>query len=111
MAGKGSDQTIVSKEIFSSRKPSNKIKDLKDYLIIWSKIIMGCINHRKPTSSLDYINNDQQYLLYFIAIKAKVHLPYLLFNHLKTSVREKREEEITKRDWIPLGRLILNILT
>ena len=35
----------------------------------------------------------------------------MLFNHLRTSVKETREEERTKRDWIPLGRLISDILT
>ena len=34
----------------------------------------------------------------------------MLFNHLRTSVKETREEECTKRDWIPLGRLISDIL-
>ena len=35
----------------------------------------------------------------------------MLFNHLRTSVKETREDECTKRDWIPLGRLISYILT
>ena len=70
---------------------------------------MGCINHRKPTSSPDYINIDQQFLIYFIA-KTKINLPHLLFYHLRTSVKETREDERTKRDWIPLGRLISDIL-
>ena len=111
MAGKGSDLNKFSQEIFTFGQLSNKIKDLKDYLRIWAKIILGCINHRKPTSSSDYINIDQQYLLYFIATKVKINLPHILFNHLKTIVKEKREEEKSKRDWIPLGRLISDILT
>ena len=65
----------------------------------------------KPTSSPYYINIDQQYLMYFISTKANVYLPRLLFNHLKTSVKETREEERTKRYWIPLGRLVSDILT
>ena len=40
-----------------------------------------------------------------------MNLTHLLFNHLRTSVKETREEERTKRDWIPLGRLISDILT
>ncbi|CAI8602517.1 unnamed protein product [Vicia faba] len=60
MADKSSDLTKVSKEIFTSGQSSNKIKYLKDYLRIWSKIILECINHRKPTSSPDYINIDQK---------------------------------------------------
>ena len=111
MAEKCSDLTTISREIFTSGQPSNKIKHLKDYFRIWAKTIMGCINHGKPTSSPDYINIDQQFLLYFIATKAKVNLPHLLFNHLRTSVKETREDERTKRDWTPLGRLISDILT
>ena len=63
MAEKCPDLTTISKEIFTSGKPSNKIKDLKYYFRIWSKIILGCISHRKPISSPDYINIDQQFLL------------------------------------------------
>ena len=61
MEEKCSDLTTISREIFTSGQPSNKIKDLKDYFKIWAKIILGCINHRKPTSSPDYINIDQQF--------------------------------------------------
>ena len=49
--------------------------------------------------------------MYFIATKAKVNLPHLMFNHLKIRVKETIEEERTKREWIPLGRLISDILT
>ncbi|KAL5076900.1 hypothetical protein RYX36_015884 [Vicia faba] len=98
-------------EIFAFGQPSNKINDLKDYLRIWYRIILGCTNHRKPTSSPDYINFDQHYMLYFIATKTKFNLPHILFNHLKISVQDTMDEERTKRDWIPLGRLISDILT
>ena len=54
---------------------------------------------------------DQQFLIYFIDQKIKINLAHFLFNHLKTSVKETREEERTKRDWIPFGRLISDILT
>ena len=111
MADRCSDLKSISKEIFTSGQPSSKIRDLKDHHKIWARIILGCINHRKPTSSPDYINIDQQFLIYFIAKKTKINLPHLLFNHLKTSVKETREDERTKRNWIPLGRLISDILT
>ncbi|KAL5074103.1 hypothetical protein RYX36_013087, partial [Vicia faba] len=42
--------------------------------------------------------------------KAKVHLPHIMFNHLKTSVKETREKERTKRELIPLRILISDIL-
>ena len=96
MAEIGSDLNKVSQEIFTSGQPSNKIKDLKDYLRIWARIILGYINYRKPTISPDYINIDQQYLLYLIATRVRINLPHLLFNHMKTLIKETREEEKTK---------------
>ncbi|XP_058726436.1 uncharacterized protein LOC131597781 [Vicia villosa] len=110
MADKKSDLAIISKEIITSGQPSNKFKDLKSNLRIWARILLGCIHHRKATSSSDYINIYQQYMLYFISTNQKVHLPHSLFSHLKISVNEIREEVKTKRDWIPLGRLISDIL-
>ncbi|KAL5078627.1 hypothetical protein RYX36_007048 [Vicia faba] len=99
----------ITKELIAKLIGHN---DLKDYFrICEKKIILGCINHRKPTSSPDYINMDQQFMLYFIASKAKINVPHMLFNHLRTSVKETREDERTKRDWIPLGKLISDILT
>ena len=72
---------------------------------------MGYINHKKPTSSPDYINIDKQFMLYFISKKTRINLPHLLFNPPRTSVKETREEKRTKRDWIPMGKLISDILT
>ena len=111
MAERCSDTALIAREIFTLGLPSSKIRELKDHYRIWAKIILGCINHRKPTSSPDYINIDQQFLIYFISQKVKINLAHLLFNHLRTSVKETREEEHTKRDWIPLVRLISDILT
>ncbi|CAI8593750.1 unnamed protein product [Vicia faba] len=111
MADRCANSALVVREIFTHGVPNSKIRDLKDQHRIWAKIILGCFNHRKPTSSPDYINIDQQFLIYFIAKKSKINLAHLLFHHLKTSVKETREEEKTKRDWIPFGRLISDILT
>ena len=98
MAERCADVALIAREIFTLGLPSSKIRDLKDHHRIWAKIILGCINHRKPTSSPDYINIDQQFLIYFISQKIKVNLAHLLFNHLRTSVKETREEERIKRD-------------
>ena len=76
------DMNIVYAEIFTSGNASTKIKDLKDEYKIWAKIFISCIHHRKESSSPDYINQDQQYLLYCIGKNIKVDLAYLLFNHL-----------------------------
>ena len=37
MAEKCSDLRVISRVIFTSRQPSNKIRDLKDYYRIWAK--------------------------------------------------------------------------
>lgn len=102
-------------EIFTSGFHSNKIRDLKPPYKIWAKIFLGCIFHRKPSNSPDYINNEQLYLLYCIGKDFKVDLPHLLFDHLWNHVKETREKAKSKslkiRDWIPMGRLISDILT
>ena len=59
MAERCSDAAVIEREIFTHGVPSSKIRDLKDQHRIWAKIILGCFNHRKPTSSPDYINIDQ----------------------------------------------------
>ena len=69
MAERCSDVAVIARQIFTLGLPSSKIRDLKDKHKIWAKIILGCFNHRKPTSSPDYINIDQQFLIYFISQK------------------------------------------
>ena len=59
MAERCADTGVVANRIFTLGMPSSKIKDLKDHCRVWAKIILGCFNHRKPTSSPDYINVDQ----------------------------------------------------
>ena len=59
MAERCSDVASIAREIFTHGLPSSKIRDLKDHHRIWARIILGCINHRKPTSSPDYINIDK----------------------------------------------------
>ena len=76
MADKCSDLKSIARVIFTSGQPSSKIRDLKDYYRIWARIILGCINHRKPIISPDYINIDQQFLIYFISKKTKINLPH-----------------------------------
>ena len=76
------DMSKVYAEIFTIGQASNKVKDLKNQYNTWERIIHGCINHMKETSSPNYINVDQQYLLFCLGTNVKIDLPYLLFNHL-----------------------------
>lgn len=109
------DMATIYSEIFIYGFQSNNIRDLKPHYKIWAKIFLGYIFHRKPSNSPDYINNEQLYLLYCIGQNLKVDLPHHLFIHLWTHVKETRETTKTKnlkiRDWIPMGRLIYDILT
>ncbi|XP_058784369.1 uncharacterized protein LOC131659153 [Vicia villosa] len=73
------DWDAVYAEIFKSREGSTSIKDLKDPYRIWAKILLGFIYHRKATVSPNYINQDQQYILYCIGNGEMVDLPYILF--------------------------------
>lgn len=65
---------------------------------------------RKSTNSSDYINGGQLYVLYYIATEKKVNLPTLLSQNLRDSVKETRDSSRKMKNYIPLGRLISDIL-
>lgn len=106
------DMKEICAEIFVAGVHSNKIKDLKPHYKVWAKIFLGCILHRKVTNSLDYINNEQLYLLYCIGKGIRVDLPHLLFDHIHTHVKETRDDAKNRsRTWIAMGRLLSDMLT
>ncbi|XP_058750455.1 uncharacterized protein LOC131623463 [Vicia villosa] len=110
------DWDAVYSEVFTTGQGSNNTKDLKAPYRIWDKILLGCIHHRKATVSPTYINQDQQYLLYCIGKGQRIDLPYLLFMYMRNHVKDSREQvklknQKIKRNIIPLGRLISDILT
>ncbi|XP_058725928.1 uncharacterized protein LOC131597239 [Vicia villosa] len=110
------DWETVYPEIFTSGKGSPNTKDLKPSYRVWAKIILGSLNHKKSTISATYINQDQHFLLYKIGMGMRVNLPHIMFHHLRTHVKESREEERLKypkikKNTIPMGRLISDILT
>ncbi|XP_058725930.1 uncharacterized protein LOC131597240 [Vicia villosa] len=109
------DWDAVYAEIFKPGKESTSIKELKDPYRIWAKILLGCIYHRKATVSPNYVNKDQQYILYCIGNKEKVDLPFIIFNHMWNHVRDSREQARLKstkykRNIIPFGRIITDLL-
>lgn len=53
-------------------------------------ILLGCVHYRNSTNSSNYINGDQQYVLYYIATEKKVNLPALLFQYLMDMVKEPK---------------------
>lgn len=100
----------ISKVIFTFGVHSKNIKDLLPYIRIWSRTLLGYVHHRKPMNYADYINGDQQHILYYISTGKKVNLNSLLFQYLMDMVKETIDGSKKKRNWIPLGRLISNIL-
>lgn len=105
-----SNLTEMSKMIFATGKHSSKIKNLLPYFKVWARILLGCIHPRPSTNSCDYINGDQQYILYYIEYEKKVNLYALLFQHLRDTVRETRDGRKRTKSYIPMGRLISDIL-
>lgn len=87
MMEKRSDLINISKVIFTSRVHSNKVKDHLPYLRTWAKILLGYVHHRNPMNFVDYINGDQQYVLYYIATRKKVNIPSLFFQYLRDMVK------------------------
>src|ERR1044072_8539168 len=109
-------RTIIHKELFSnftSERTEYKTKTLYPKLRIWSKIILGCINPRPSTSSSDYVNANQKYMLYYLINHDKICLPSLLFYYLRDMVQKTRtttNEGKKVVSYIPFGRLISDIL-
>ncbi|XP_058784407.1 uncharacterized protein LOC131659199 [Vicia villosa] len=58
------DWNVVYTEIFKDGKEPTVIKELKDSYRVWAKILLGCMYHRKATVSSNYVNKDQQYIIY-----------------------------------------------
>lgn len=78
--------------------------------MVWFNILLGCIHHKPLTKSYDYINTYQKYMLYYLSFGIKMSLSSILFKYMRELVRETRDGSIKPKKWIPLGRLILDIL-
>src|ERR1044072_9088430 len=106
----------IDKELFSDFDPQKKeykVKTLFPKLRIWHKVILGCINPRPSTSSSDYINANQKYIMYYLIKHEKICLPSLLFQYLRDMVQKTRttaNEDKKVVSYIPFGRLISDIL-
>jgi hypothetical protein len=80
---------VINKEIFSnfsSDKKEYKAKDFIPSCRTWHKIILGCINPRPFTSSSDYINANQKYMLYYLMKHDRICLPSIIFYYLRESI-------------------------
>lgn len=97
--------------IFKQKAEGNlsKNKELHQNLRVWMKIILGSIHHRPTSNSSDYINTDQNCILYCLHKGLKLNLSSLLFKYLRDSVRDTRNN-MKPITYIPLGRLISDVL-
>src|ERR1044072_379564 len=106
----------INKELFTGFSPEKtdyKIKTLYPKLRTWHKIILGCINPRPPTNSVDYINTNQKYMLYCLLKHKKLCLPFIMFQYLKDCISKSRttaDEGKKILHYIPFGRLLSDIL-
>lgn len=96
--------------IFQDGKNSSNAKNLHNHLRIWLKKFMGCVHNIPSTNSFDYINIDQKYMMYYLSSRTKMNITYILFKYLRELVKETRNETPKPIKWIPLGRLISDIL-
>ncbi|XP_058741263.1 uncharacterized protein LOC131613627 [Vicia villosa] len=109
------DWEAVYGEIYQDGKESTEIKTMKPSYRILSKILLGCIYHRKATASSNYVSKNQQYILYCIDNQEKVDLPFIIFNHMWHHVKESSDEARKKnpkykRNIIPFGKIISDLL-
>src|ERR1044072_6804199 len=86
---------FLHKELYDDYSPEKlkseyKVKTLFSRLRAWHKIILGCINPRPPTNSVDYINTNQKYMLYCLLKKKKLCLPFIIFQYLKDYISKSR---------------------
>lgn len=93
----------------SSYGKSSKNKELHPNLWVWLKIILGTIHHPLASNSYDNINTVQKCVLYCLHKGMKLNLLVLLFKYLRDSVRDTRNH-MKPRNYIPLGRLISDVL-
>lgn len=52
------DQVKIAKVISTTGIHGNKIKNFHSKLRILARILLSCVNNRKPTNSSDYMNID-----------------------------------------------------
>lgn len=96
--------------IFQNGKDSSHSKNLHKNITIWFKLFIGCIHHRPCTTSSDYVNTNQKYMLFFLAFGIRLNLPVILIKYLVEIIKETIDTFSKQRKWIPMGRLVYFIL-
>src|SRR3954466_8617910 len=110
------DWTPVEKQISTVFGiDSHNTGTLRPFYKAWAEIILGSLHHRKRMLSSSYISPTHKYTLFCIGKKIEINISHILFDNLKTSIFESREDERAKyphipRTTIPFGRMISEIL-
>src|SRR4051812_44734388 len=110
------DWTPVEKQISTVFGiDSHNTGTLRPFYRVWAEIILGSLHHRKRMLSSSYISPTHKYTLFCIGKKIEINISHFLFENLKTSIFESREDERAKyphipRTTIPFGRMISDIL-
>src|SRR3954466_8886771 len=89
--------------------------NLRPFYRVWAEIILGSLHHRKKMLSSSYISQTHKYTLFCIGRKIEINISHILFENLRTSIFESREDERAKYPHIPrtsilFGRMISDIL-
>src|SRR3954464_7704186 len=110
------DWTPVEKQIsLATGIDSHNTGTLRPFYKAWAEIILGSLHHRKRMLSSSYISPADKYTLFCIGKKTEINISHILFENLKTSIFESREDERAKYPHIPrttilFGRMISDIL-
>src|SRR4051794_2005868 len=110
------DWTLVEKQISTVvGVDSHNTGTLRPFYRVWAEIMLGSLHHRKRMLSSSYISPAHKYTLFCIGKKIEINISHILFENLKTSIFESREDERAKyphipRTTIPFRRMISYIL-
>src|SRR3954467_15685518 len=111
------DWTLVEKQISTVvGVDSHFTGNLRPFYKVWAEIILGSLQHRKRMLCSSYVSPTHKYTLFCIGKKIGINISHILFENLKTSIFESREDERAKyphipRTTIPFGRMISDILS
>src|SRR3954466_12766143 len=110
------DWALVEKQISTAvGVDSHFTGNLRPFYKVWAEIILGSLRHRKRMLCSSYISQTHKYTLSCIGRKIEINISHILFENLRTSIFESREDERAKyphipRTSIPFGRMISDIL-
>src|SRR3954465_1899923 len=110
------DWALVEKQISTVVGiDSHLTGNLRPFYKVWAEIILGSLHHRKRMLCSSYISPAHKYTLSCIGKKIEINISHILFENLKTSIFDSREDERAKyphipRTTIPFGRMISDIL-